>query len=64
MITAWRRPRRWCTSTIDGDLSQVERDMPHDAEISLQSRRAGTARHIDAAIAVDKEAVDLYHFTT
>jgi uncharacterized tellurite resistance protein B-like protein len=51
-------------STIDGDLSQVERDMLHDVlKYRFNLDEAGTARLIDAAIAADKEAVDLYHFT-
>jgi uncharacterized tellurite resistance protein B-like protein len=51
-------------STIDGDLSPAERTRLHDV---LKSRfdldEADTARLIDAAIAADREAVDLYHFT-
>ena len=51
-------------STIDGDLSQVERDMLHDVlKYRFNLDEAGTARLIDAAITADKEAVDLYHFT-
>ena len=51
-------------STIDGDLSQVERDMLHDVlKYRFNLDEAGTARLIDAAIAADNEAVDLYHFT-
>jgi len=50
--------------TVDGDISPAERARLHDV---LKSRfdldEAGTARLIDAAIAADNEAVDLYHFT-
>jgi uncharacterized tellurite resistance protein B-like protein len=51
-------------STIDGDLSQAERDRLHDVlKFRFALDEAGTARLIDAAIAADREAVDLYHFT-
>jgi len=50
--------------TVDGDISPAERTRLHDV---LKNRfdldEAGTARLIDAAIAADNEAVDLYHFT-
>ncbi len=50
--------------TIDGDLSQAERDRLHDVlKYRFDLDEAGTARLIDAAIAADNEAVDLYHFT-
>jgi uncharacterized tellurite resistance protein B-like protein len=51
-------------STIDGDLSQAERDRLHDVlKYRFALDEADTARLIDAAIAADREAVDLYHFT-
>jgi uncharacterized tellurite resistance protein B-like protein len=51
-------------STIDGDLSQAERDRLHDVlKHRFDLDEARTARLIDAAIAADHEAVDLYHFT-
>jgi uncharacterized tellurite resistance protein B-like protein len=50
--------------TVDGDMSPAEGTRLHDV---LKHRfaldEAGTARLIDAAIAADNEAVDLYHFT-
>jgi uncharacterized tellurite resistance protein B-like protein len=51
-------------STIDGDLSSAERERLHDVlKYRFDLDEAGTARLIDAAIAADNEAVDLYHFT-
>jgi uncharacterized tellurite resistance protein B-like protein len=51
-------------STIDGDLSQAERDRLHDVlKHRFNLDETGTARLIDAAITADNEAVDLYHFT-
>ena len=51
-------------STIDGDLSPAERTRLHDVlKYRFDLDEAGTARLIDAAIAADREAVDLYHFT-
>jgi uncharacterized tellurite resistance protein B-like protein len=50
--------------TVDGDLSQAERNRLHDVlKYRFDLDEAGTARLIDAAIAADREAVDLYHFT-
>ncbi len=51
-------------STIDGDLSQPERDRLHDIlKFRFDLDEPGTAQLLDAAIAADREAVDLYHFT-
>jgi uncharacterized tellurite resistance protein B-like protein len=51
-------------STIDGDLSQAERDRVHDiVKYRFQLDEPDTEKLIDAAIEADREAVDLYHFT-
>jgi uncharacterized tellurite resistance protein B-like protein len=52
-------------TTIDGDMSEVERRKLH----ALLKQRfdldeAATVELIDAASAADREAVDLYHFTS
>jgi uncharacterized tellurite resistance protein B-like protein len=50
--------------TVDGDISPAERSRLHDVlKHRFDLDEAGTARLIDAAIAADNEAVDLYHFT-
>jgi uncharacterized tellurite resistance protein B-like protein len=50
--------------TVDGDISPAERTRLHDVlKQRFELDEAGTARLIDAAIAADNEAVDLYHFT-
>ena len=50
--------------TVDGDISPAERARLHDVlKHRFDLDEAGTARLIDAAIAADNEAVDLYHFT-
>jgi uncharacterized tellurite resistance protein B-like protein len=50
--------------TVDGDISPAERTRLHDVlKHRFDLDEAGTARLIDAAIAADNEAVDLYHFT-
>jgi len=50
--------------TVDGDISPAERARLHDVlKHRFELDEAGTARLIDAAIAADNEAVDLYHFT-
>jgi uncharacterized tellurite resistance protein B-like protein len=50
--------------TVDGDISAAERTRLHDVlKHRFDLDEAGTARLIDAAIAADNEAVDLYHFT-
>lgn len=50
---------------VDGKMSPAERGRLHDV---LKSRfdldDGGTAELIDAAIAADNDAVDLYHFTS
>ena len=52
-------------TTVDGDMSAVERDK---LQAVLKHRFAlddtATAELIDAAIAADRDAVDLYHFTS
>jgi uncharacterized tellurite resistance protein B-like protein len=52
-------------TTIDGDMSAIERDKLHAL---LKSRfaldDAATTELIDAGIAADRDAVDLYHFTS
>jgi uncharacterized tellurite resistance protein B-like protein len=52
-------------STIDGDASSATRDKLHSV---LKSRFAldeeATAELIDEAAAADRDAVDLYHFTS
>jgi uncharacterized tellurite resistance protein B-like protein len=51
-------------STIDGDLSEAERERLHDiVKYRFDLDEPGTEKLIDAAIAADREAVDLYHFT-
>jgi uncharacterized tellurite resistance protein B-like protein len=52
-------------TTVDGDMSAVERDKLR----AVLKRRfalddAATTELIDAAIAADRDAVDLYHFTS
>ena len=52
-------------TTVDGDMSTVERDKLR----AVLKRRfalddAATTELIDAAIAADRDAVDLYHFTS
>ena len=50
--------------TVDGDISPAERTRLHDVlKHRFDLDEPGTARLIDAAIAADNEAVDLYHFT-
>jgi uncharacterized tellurite resistance protein B-like protein len=50
--------------TVDGDISPAERTRLHDVlKHRFDLDEVGTARLIDAAIAADNEAVDLYHFT-
>src|SRR5690348_8387062 len=50
-------------STIDGDLSEAERQRLHDlVKYRFDLDEPGTEKLIDAAIAADREAVDLYHF--
>ena len=50
--------------TVDGDISPAERTRLHDVlKHRFDLDEAGTTRLIDAAIAADNEAVDLYHFT-
>jgi uncharacterized tellurite resistance protein B-like protein len=52
-------------TTVDGDMSAVERDKLHAVlkhRFALDD--AATAELIDAAIAADRDAVDLYHFTS
>ena len=50
--------------TVDGDITPAERTRLHDVlKHRFDLDEAGTARLIDAAIAADNEAVDLYHFT-
>src|ERR1043166_5635287 len=50
--------------TVDGDISPAERTRLHDVlKHRFDLDEAGTARLIDAAIAADNEAVELYHFT-
>src|SRR5215471_11855419 len=50
--------------TVDGDISPAERTRLHDVlKHRFDLDEAGTARLVDAAIAADNEAVDLYHFT-
>lgn len=52
-------------STIDGDMSAVARNRLHGV---LKSRfaldDAATAELIDAGITADRNAIDLYHFTS
>jgi len=52
-------------TTVDGDMSTVERDK---LRALLKHRFAldevATSELIDAAIAADRDAVDLYHFTS
>ena len=51
--------------TVDGDISPSERTRLHDVlKHRFDLDEAGTARLIDAAIAADNEAVDLYGFTS
>jgi uncharacterized tellurite resistance protein B-like protein len=52
-------------AAIDGDISEDERTLLH----SLLKQRfdlddAGTVKLLDAAIAAEHEAIDLYHFTS
>jgi uncharacterized tellurite resistance protein B-like protein len=52
-------------TTVDGDMSTVERDQLR----TVLKRRfalddAATTELIEAAIAADRDAVDLYHFTS
>jgi uncharacterized tellurite resistance protein B-like protein len=51
--------------TVDGDMSGVKRDKLHAV---LKQRfaldDAATTELIDAAVAADRHAVDLYHFTS
>src|ERR1043166_9194369 len=50
--------------TVDGDITPAERTRLHDVlKHRFDLDEAGTARLIDAAIAADNDAVDLYHFT-
>jgi uncharacterized tellurite resistance protein B-like protein len=52
-------------STIDGDMSAVERQKLHAVlKYQFDLDDAATAELIDAGIAADREAVDLYHFTS
>jgi len=52
-------------STIDGDMNTIERDKLHAVlKYRFGLDDATTAQLIDAAIAADHDAVDLYHFTS
>jgi len=51
--------------TIDGDMAVVERDkLQSILKYRFNLDDLATAELIDAAIAADRDAVDLYHFTS
>jgi uncharacterized tellurite resistance protein B-like protein len=51
--------------TIDGDMSTTGREKLHSVlEYRFGLDEAGTTELVDAAMAADREAVDLYHFTS
>jgi uncharacterized tellurite resistance protein B-like protein len=52
-------------TTVDGDMSGPERDKLHALlKYRFALDDAATIELIDAAIAADRDAVDLYHFTS
>ena len=52
-------------TAVDGDMSAVERDKLHAVlKLRFALDDTATTELIDAAIAADRDAVDLYHFTS
>jgi uncharacterized tellurite resistance protein B-like protein len=52
-------------STIDGEASAAERDKLHSVlKLGFNLDEEATAELIEEAVAADRDAVDLYHFTS